>query len=222
MMIDRKLLYRAEKESKPIWPAIKEVLHELKTDSRFMVATILISSLSMFVMPVVFLMPIFADNTIGGGAITLGWLMAAGGIGSLTGAVVLSRRKSSEGLTILAAKALVGSAIFLIAFAFSKNIFLALAMLALMGFCTTFTVSSVMTLTQNLSPNHLRGRVMSVITTAFMGLAPIGSVLAGIMAKSFGAPIAVGSCGLIALLIGFVGWVKVRKIHKPEILDDIA
>lgn len=217
MIIDRRLLYHADREPKSMLPAINEALRELKRDSRFALATATISTVAIFVMPVIFLMPIFADSIIGGGAITLGWLMATSGIGSLFGAVWLSRRKTSEGLTRLAGKSLIGASLFLISFALSKDLTLSLASLFGMGFCTTVIVSAVMTVTQNLAPNHLRGRMMSIVTTAFMGLAPIGSIFSGIVAKKIGAPVTISICGLISFTIGIISWSIARKIHRTEI-----
>lgn len=217
LIMDTKLLHHYDRESKAIIPAINEAIREFKKDSRFMVATTLISTIAILDMPVIFLMPIFADEVFGGGAMTLGWLMATGGLGSLMGAAWLSFRKTSEGLTRLASTTLVGASFFLMAFALSKNLFFSLLMLTSMGFCMTVTVSSVMTVTQNLSPNHLRGRMMSIVTTAFMGLAPIGSIFAGWIAKKIGAPTTITMCGVISFLIGITCWIISRKYHKSEI-----
>ena len=77
-------------------------------------------------------------------------------------------------------------------------------MLGAVGYCMVLMVATVNTLLQHLSADHMRGRVMSMYATAFLGFAPIGSLLAGSLAGSIGAPAAIGGMSAVALVATIV------------------
>lgn len=62
-------------------------------------------------------------------------------------------------------------------------------------------VSTVNNLLQKHVAQEMRGRVMSMHATAFLGFAPIGSLAAGALAHSFGPPAALAALCLAALAI---------------------
>jgi MFS family permease len=96
-----------------------------------------------------------------------------------------------------------GFAVFLIAFALSKNFLLSAILLGPVGFCMMLQMSSSNTLIQAMVPDHLRGRVMSVYSMMFMGMAPFGAFFGGAVANRFDAPLAV-IMGAVACLGGAV------------------
>jgi Arabinose efflux permease len=125
--------------------------------------------------------------------------MAASGTGALTGALFLASRKSVIGLGrfIPGMAALFG--IGLIAFSFSRLIWISLPLMYVtgLGFMVQMAVSN--TLIQTIVDEDKRGRVMSFYTMAFMGTAPFGSLLAGSLAERIGAPhtLLIGGSGCI-------------------------
>jgi MFS family permease len=146
------------------------------------------------------LMPVFADDRLlGGGPRTLGFLMAAGGVGAMGGAVFLALRRSVRGLgrIMVLASLLFGGA--LVGFGFSRNLYLSLGLLAVAGFGMMIQFAASNSLIQTLVDDDKRGRVMSLYVMAFMGMGPFGSLLAGWLARMFGAPMAValGGAGCI-------------------------
>ena len=84
------------------------------------------------------------------------------------------------------------SASALVAFSLSRVFWLSAAILVPVGFAMMIEMGSSNTLIQSMVPDQLRGRVMSVYSMMFMGMAPIGSLLAGAAADHIGAPV---DCG---------------------------
>jgi MFS family permease len=148
----------------------------------------LLAMLSLIGMPYTVLMPIFADEILGGGSHTFGWLMAASGVGALMGALFLAARKTVLGLGkfVPLMAGVFGAG--LIAFSFSRELWLSLLLRVVtgLGFMAHMAVSN--TLLQTIVEEDKRGRVMSFYTVAVMGTMPFGSLLAGAMGARIGAP----------------------------------
>ena len=164
----------------------------------------LVAILSLFGMPYGILMPVFARDILRGGAHTLGFLTAAVGTGALAGAVYLASRPSSAGLgkTIARMTALFGLGI--IAFSFSRILWLSLFFLLLTGFGIMVLLASCNTIVQTVVEDDKRGRVMSLYTAAFMGIIPFGSLLAGFIAEKIGADRAMLLSGTVCLLVALL------------------
>ncbi|MGH9703785.1 MAG: MFS transporter [Candidatus Acidiferrales bacterium] len=160
---------------------------------------LLIALMSLVAMPYAVLMPIFAGDVYHRGARALGWLMGATGIGALLGALTLATRRGVHGLGRWVAFASAGFATCLILFASSQWFWLSLALLVPTGFCMMLQMSSCNTLIQSMVPDRLRGRVMAVYSMMFMGMAPIGALLAGILAHHIGARWTVILGGVVGL-----------------------
>jgi MFS family permease len=164
------------------------------------------------------LMPIFAKDILHGGPHTLGFLMAASGIGALTGAVYLASRQTILGLGRFIAYA---SAIFgmgIIAFSLSKILIVSLFMMFITGFGMIVQMASSNTILQSIVEEDKRGRVMSIYATAIIGMAPIGNLFAGALASRIGAPdtlIVSGIACIIGSLIFAVNLPKIRKEVRP-------
>jgi MFS family permease len=147
-------------------------------------------------------MPEIAARTLGGGPHTLGWLMTAAGAGALCGAGYLATRRSVIGLGRVITVALLTFGSALIAFAFARTLLLALMLLPVVGAALLLTTSSCNTVLQTMLPEHLRGRVMALYSTAFLGMAPVGSLLAGALASRIGTAWTIAACGGGCLVVG--------------------
>jgi len=164
------------------------------------------------------LLPVFAAQVMHGGARTLGWLTGASGVGALTSALSLAVRKSVVGLTRMVQ---IGAAILgtgLILFGLSHTLWLSLILMVFVGFGLMQCASGANTIIQSLVTDDKRARVMSYYTMAFFGAAPFGSLFAGALAHSIGAPHTVivtgGFC--IAGSLWFTRELpKIRKVMRP-------
>jgi MFS family permease len=168
----------------------------------------LLGVVSLAGMPYAVLMPILADRVLHGGAATLGWLMGASGVGALMGALILASRQSLSGLGRWVAVAAMGFSIGLALFAFSRTFWISIGLLIVMGFAVMLQMGSSNTLIQSMVPDRLRGRVMAVYTMMLMGMAPIGSLLAGAAADRIGAPWTVAAGGGICMIAAVVFWAR--------------
>ena len=155
---------------------------------------------SIVALPYTVLMPIFAARILHGNARTLGVLMGATGIGALLGALALASRTKLQGLARLVAISCVSFGTSLILFSLSRIFYLSVALLVPVGFFVMVQMGSTNTLIQAMVPDRLRGRTMAVYSMMFLGMAPIGAFLSGLVAARIGAPwtVAIGGIGAIA------------------------
>jgi len=173
---------------------------------------LLISMLSVFGLQYSVFMPIFAEDVLHSGARGLGFLMSAAGVGAVLGALQFAARTAYKGLAKWIAAMSVICSVCLLIFSQSKSFSLSIVVLFIVGFAATSQMAATNTTVQNRSPDALRGRLMAVYATMFMGVQPIGALLAGGIAKRLGAPATLAIFGAICLLgsLIFAAWVLIR------------
>ena len=175
----------------------------------------LLGVVSLAGMPYTTLMPIFADRILHGGPRAMGWLMGCAGVGALGGALRLASRTELKGLGRWLPVASFAFGATLIGFAWSRVFWLSACILVLAGFGMMIEMASSNTLVQSMAPDELRGRVMSVYSMVFMGMAPFGALLAGAAADRFGAPWTVTGSGIVCMAAAFVYWTQLARIRGP-------
>ena len=149
-------------------------------------ALILLSLVCIMGMPYTVLMPAISTNVLHGGPNTLGFLMTASGVGALGGALYLASRRSVLGLGRAMAVASTTFGVGLAAFSLSRSLWLSLLLLPVVGAGMMVTMAATNTIIQTIVREELRGRVMAFYTMAFLGTAPIGSLVAGVAADRIG------------------------------------
>jgi MFS family permease len=183
---------------------------------------LLLALVSLVGMPYTVLMPVFASKILHGGPHTLGFLMAATGVGALSGAVFLANRRSVVGLgrVVPMMSALFGAG--LIGFSLSRTLWLSLPLLMVTGIGFMVQMSASNTLLQTLVDDDKRGRVMSFYTMSIMGVTPFGSLMAGSLAHRFGAPhtLLIGGIGCILAAAWFASLLpKLRERVRPIYIE---
>jgi MFS family permease len=141
---------------------------------------------SFFAMPYQALLPMVAAEVLHGGAGLYGILLAAAGVGALTGAVGLLLRKGLAGLgrRVAIGATLLGAG--LLGVSLTRTVAVAAVALAVAGFGFITQMAGTMTLLQGLAPRDMRGRVMGLFSTLFVGMTPFGSLVAGFAAARVG------------------------------------
>lgn len=177
---------------------------------------ILMGIMSLMGMPYAVLMPVVAKDVLHGGPNTLGFLMAASGMGALTSALVLAARRSVRGLGKIIPLCTVAFAIALFGFCHVNVVWMALPLLFVMGFSMMMQNAAANTILQTIVEPDKRGRVMSLYTMAFMGMAPIGSLWAGALADKTNVATTLTISALGCLLAGI--WFARRL---PLLRDDV-
>jgi MFS family permease len=218
-------------------PSGKRLLHELQEGFRYASGfapirnvLMLLALVSFMGVPFSVLMPAIVKHTLGGGARTLGFLMAASGVGALFGTLYLASRRSVVGLGRVIVLSSAGFGLGLIAFAFSHAFWLSFLVLVPTGLGMMLQMSASNTVLQTVVDEDKRGRVMSFFTMAFFGTVPLGSLFAGVMADRFGAQntIAFGGASCIVGSLMFLQRLpELRRLVRPVyvrlgILQDIA
>jgi len=163
---------------------------------------VLLGIVSLFGMSYSVLMPVFADRILESGARGLGLLMGSAGVGALLGAVSLALKREVKGLGRWIMLGATGFGLALVAFGLSRLLWLSCAVLLVAGYALMVQMSSSNTLIQSMVPDHLRGRVMAIYAATFMGMAPLGALLAGSAAQRVGAPVTVTLGGLACIAAG--------------------
>ena len=160
---------------------------------------LLVGLVSVMGMPYAVLMPVFADQVLGAGARGYGILLGCSGVGALAGALALAARRGVRGLGRWVAMASAGFGASLAVFSLSRSFLLSALILFPIGFCVIVQMAASNTLLQSMSPDALRGRVMSVFSMMFLGMAPFGGLLAGFLAGRIGAPATLAAGGAACL-----------------------
>jgi MFS family permease len=157
------------------------------------------------------LLPAFAHDILHLGANGYGLLMAGSGIGALAGALTVA---SAGHILPTRTMALGGVWIFsltLILFAFNKNLYVGVALLAVVAFGIVLYFSTSNTVLQSIVPDEMRGRVMGIWTLIFGGMIPLGSLEAGLMGDFIGTPATMAIGALICALAALVTLKVIRK-----------
>jgi len=185
-------------------------------------ALILLAIVSAMGMPYTVLMPVIASKVLHGGAHTLGFLMTASGLGAVAGALYLASRRSVIGLGRVMLVATLTFGVALVAFGFTRWFWLAMIVLPFVGAGFMIEMASTNTILQTITEERLRGRVMAFYTMAFFGSAPIGSLLAGVLADRIGASATIILGGVACIAAGLwlmISLPKLRELVRPIYIE---
>jgi len=179
-------------------------------------ALLLMSLMSMFGLQYAVFMPVFARDVLHGGPKMLGLLMTFAGVGAVIGALHFASRIDEKGLLEWIAATSAICAVGLILFSQSRVLWLSAVTLVAVGFAATSQLASTNTTVQSRVPDELRSRVMAVYATMFMGVQPVGALIAGGVAKRIGAPYALTAFGTICLLGSLFYTFRVAMRLQPD------
>ena len=191
-------------QDKHIMHGLKEGINYAFRDKLIRSILLLTGLVSMMGMSYVVLMPVFAKDVLRGDANTLGFLMGSTGLGALIGAFFLASRKGTKGLSGVVFLTTNIFGIGLIAFSFSRVLWLSMITLLFIGFGMMVQMSANNTIIQAVVHDDKRGRVMSLFMVAFMGMVPFGCLIAGALANRFGAPNAIMASGVSCVAGSFL------------------
>ena len=209
------------------WEHIVEGFQFVNRTAPIRALLMLLGVVSVTGMPYVVLMPIFADRILhkGGqefasligshdlGAVRLGILMGATGVGALLGALTLAIRSGVKGLGTWVTVCCAGFGVSLMLFAVSKSFWISVFLLLPVGYFIMLQMASSNTLIQVMVPDALRGRVMALYSMMFMGMAPLGALLGGALSDRLGAPVTVTIGGVASVAGAWWFGVQLPKIR---------
>ena len=162
------------------------------------------------------MIPVFAKDILKVGPIGFGWLNAASDIGAIIIILIITifpaNRRQGKKLLL----AVAGFGVCIIVFALSKIFWLSFVMLLLSGILDGFSMIVRGTIVQLKTPDHMRGRVMSVNSMFINSSNELGQFESGVAAKAMGVIPSVVFGGAMTLLVVGVTWFKAPALKKME------
>jgi MFS family permease len=147
-------------------------------------------------------------------ALPLGMLLTAVGVGAVTGALLVASLPETARRGKMLTLGNLAFPLFLLLFSVSRSMAFSLLMLVLIGMSFVCQNALANTLLQVLSPDELRGRVMSLYGLTFQGMVNVGGLQAGLMADWIGAPLSVGLGAAVSLAYGALVAIRYPKVRE--------
>lgn len=196
---------------KKFYASMKEVFLFARTHNIVGPLLLIVILFSILLLPYSILLPSLGRDILGLGAREYGFLCAANGLGALLSAMfvaTLGHRGRREiwwwtgGILFPLSLALVG---------ISATYLQAMIFLFISGFIMVIATTSALSLLQLNAPDHLRGQIMGMFTTSFMGLFPVGSLFQGMLAQYAGVRMTITGTSLAALSAVILIFLRTRQ-----------
>lgn len=175
---------------------------------------LLITVSTLLAMPYHTLIPIYAKEVFGGGAGVYGAMMSAAGVGAVVGALYSASGRSVRRKGPLLFAGSVAFPLLLLAFAGSTSYPISIALLFGLGFCFVVQSAPANAILQSVVPDQLRGRVLAIYVSLFLGFMRVGSLLVGMLADRTSPQFALAASGAAALVLTaavLLGFPEIRR-----------
>lgn len=196
---------------------LKEGIRFVRNSPTIMRPVMMVATVGTFGMAYNVWLPLLATDSFNADAGTFGLLFSSMGAGSLLGAlsVAFFGNEPSRVRMLLAGLAL---GIVIVSLGIAASIPLpvgfGMALLAMSGFSASNTMAMANTIVQTSAPDELRGRVMAVYSTVFMGSAPIGALIAGAISQRYDVVTSMMFGGtIVALVAALLFWLQRERRH---------
>ena len=190
-------------EKKKVFAELKDGFFYVRESGTIGGLIVMITLLSLFVLPYDTVLPVFAKLTFNGDAETYGFINSFIGVGAIVSSLVLAANKKESSLL----KILIGSSLVLgvslILFSQFSNFYWAMGAAVALGFGSMAPMTSCITIIQMEAAAHMKGRVMSYVALSFFGMLPLGGLLVGLLSQTFSASGTLLAEGCIAIAVTF-------------------
>lgn len=185
----------------------KEGLSYIRHNKTILTLLMLVAVSNLFAFSYATLLPAFAKDVLHKGPSGLGLMSASSGFGALVGALMVAWFGHSKRRGMILTFGNLFFPLMIILFAMSRNFYISCLLLVAVGWGFMLQNTTINTLIQTIVPDELRGRVMSIYTLFFLGLFPLGSLMAGAVAEHVSIPAGAEFGAVIALAFGlFLFW----------------
>ncbi len=166
------------------------------------------------------LLPVLAKQTLAAGPRTFGILSTAFGVGALVGALTAAATSRASWKTMFVGAA--GFALCELAIAPMRSVPVDVVLLFVCGiFFTSYTANSNARIQLD-TPDHLRGRVLSLYYYAWNGIAPLGALIIGWLSARGGTELAFAVAGAAGLVMAGVGAVALKRPQRLPAAEELA
>jgi predicted MFS family arabinose efflux permease len=204
--------YLPEKTKESVWSSLRQGFRFIRHQGAMEVLIFLAFTMTALGFPMMTFLPWFAKGIFQGGPWTLTAFMCSSGIGAVIGSLGVAWMGNIPHKGRIALASLVFLGVGISAFALSTNIVLSCAILFVTGIGLMTVFANVNSLVQLITPNEMRGRVMSVYNSAFRGGMPMGNLLTGWLVPMFTAPVVLAFNGVMLALLGLYFLLVQRKV----------
>ncbi len=183
-----------------LWDKLKQGFVHVFSHAEMAPLVVLTAIASLLAIPYLIFIPYFAREVLHTGESGFGVLMACSGAGAFFAAATVAHLSGERRSRTFVVRA--GEAFFLaiVLFTFSRSFYLSCALLMIAGYSMVMMVATINTLLQHMTEDHMRGRVMSIYSAAFLGLPPIGSLIAGLLTHLFTTPHVIAGMSVVAMV----------------------
>lgn len=222
--------YTPPKEKKEVFTELKEGFTYLRRTPAIGMVLLMLTLMSLFVLPYNTLIPVFAKVIFKGGAATFGYINSFIGLGAIIGAFFLASLKTGSDLKFILLVNTVVFALGLMLFSHTSYFPLAMFFATMCGFGTMSQTAICNTIIQTNSEKHMRGRVIGFLAMSLFGMLPLGSLLIGTLSQHIGAPNTILCQGIVAMIIVvlFTKFLSRERLSRrereelPEVEENIA
>ncbi len=202
---------KIHKDSRGILKNLIEGIQFIKSRNDIVRVILLIAVFSLIGMPFITLLPVYAGEIFKAGPKGYGLLVGATGLGALSAALLLAFKRDIENKGKFMALATVSVSFGLLIFSISRNFSLSLLMLVVTGWGLVSFLATANSFIQLAVPDNMRGRAMSIYTFVFLGAAPIGNSIMGVVADVIGTPRAVTLSAILCIAASTVFTMKIFR-----------
>lgn len=203
----------SEEERTKTWQSLREGIGYIRRTPAVLLIILVVGMVSLFGINFNVVLPLFATEVLNVGSIGFGFISSAFGLGSLFSALWIAWRNRRPDIRRLLLSTLAFS-VLLIGFSLSHIYQLSLVLIMAVGFAQIAFAALSNTAIQSVTPNHLRGRVVSVYMAFFAGSTPIGNLLVGGLSILGGPSIALLICAILALISALAGWIWLKPAEQ--------
>jgi len=204
------------RSSESLAESLRAGLRHVMDAPRLRAATLLAGAASFLAFPLITYLPVIAGDVLKTGAPGYSLLLTSIGIGAIVGALTTARRGHAPGRARLMLLAFAAFGALTVGAALSRWQPVSMVLLVGAGFMLTTAFSTLNSLVQELAPDALRGRVLSIFGVAFRGGGPVGSLVAGFLVRGAGAPVVMAAYAAILGLIATALLLRRSQLREAD------
>ncbi len=199
-----------------LWDKLKQGFAYVFSHGHMAPLVVLTAIASLLALPYLVFVPYFARDILNSGEPGLGLLMACSGLGAFFGALTIAYMTHIHRRGVFVMRAGLGFFVAIILFTFSRSFWLSGVLLMAAGYFMVIMVATINTLLQHMAEESMRGRVMSIYSTAFLGLPPIGSLVAGLLTRVITPAHAIAGMSALALVGSVAVFAASRDLRELD------